>query len=248
MADKSPKAVVIGVGAREGLGAGLAIRFAAAGHHVLLAGRTPEKIDHVAAVIAKNGGRATPVPTDTTREADITRLFDLAMAEDATSGPADLIVYNAGNNMRTPLRDMSAELFETFWRTNCFGGFLVARETARRLVPLGRGTLIFTGATGSLRSAAGFAHFAASKAGLRALAQSAAREFGPLGLHIAHVIIDGGINGERLRSRFPERFEELGDAGFLSIPAIAETYWQIHRQHPSAWTHEVDLRPFKEPF
>jgi NAD(P)-dependent dehydrogenase (short-subunit alcohol dehydrogenase family) len=128
------------------------------------------------------------------------------------------------------------------------GGFLVGRETARRLVPLGRGTLIFTGASASLRGKPGFAHFAAAKAGLRAIAQSMAREYGPHGLHVAHVVIDGGIDGERLRRRLPRSVEERGEDGLLAIDAIAEAYWRLHRQPRSAWTHEIDLRPFKESF
>jgi len=130
----------------------------------------------------------------------------------------------------------------------CFGGFLVGREAARRLAPLGRGTVIFTGASASLRGKPGFAHFAAAKSGLRMIAQSMAREFGPQGLHVAHVVIDGGIHGERLLSRRPQLLAERGEDGLLDVDAIAETYWQIHRQARSAWAHEVDLRPFKENF
>jgi NAD(P)-dependent dehydrogenase (short-subunit alcohol dehydrogenase family) len=130
----------------------------------------------------------------------------------------------------------------------CFGGFLVGREAARRLAPLGRGTIIFTGASASLRGKPGFAHFAAAKAGLRMIAQSMAREYGPLGIHVAHVVIDGGIEGDRLLSRMPNLAAERGEAGLLGIDAIADTYWNIHRQRRSAWTQEVDLRPFKEPF
>jgi NAD(P)-dependent dehydrogenase (short-subunit alcohol dehydrogenase family) len=144
--------------------------------------------------------------------------------------------------------EIGSDTFEAFWRMNCFGGFLVGREAAKRMSPLGRGTILFTGATGSLRGSAGFAHFAASKAGLRMVAQSMAREFGPQGLHIAHIIIDGGIDGERLRTRFAEFMASKGADGVLNINAIAEAYWQIHLQHPSAWTHELDLRPFKEAF
>ncbi len=134
------------------------------------------------------------------------------------------------------------------WRVACFGGFLVGREAARRMVPTGRGTVIFTGASGSLRGRPGFAHFAAAKAGLRMIAQSMAREYGPQGLHVAHVIVDGGINGERLRVGIPQFVAAKGDDGLLDLDAIAEAYWQIHTQHPTAWTHEVDLRPYKEPF
>jgi NAD(P)-dependent dehydrogenase (short-subunit alcohol dehydrogenase family) len=185
---------------------------------------------------------------DTTSEADIVRLFDRAMAPGGGFDPADLVVYNAGNNRRVDFRELSAETFEEFWRIGCLGGFLVGREAARRLVPLGRGTVIFTGASASLRGRPGFAHFAAAKAGLRAIAQSMAREYGPQGIHVAHVVIDGGIAGERLLSRVPNLLEERGKDGLLGIDAIAGAYWQVHRQHRSAWTHEIDLRPFKEPF
>lgn len=242
------KAVVVGVGAERGLGAALCRRFAAEGHHVLVAGRTPEKISAVAATITAAGGRATAIVTDTTVEADVTALFDRAMADDDGSGPADLVVFNAGNNQRIDFREVTADQFEALWRVGCFAGFLVGREAARRLVPLGRGTVIFTGASASLRGRPGYAQFAAAKAGLRMVAQSMAREFGPQGIHVAHVVVDGGISGERLLNRMPQVAEQRGPDGLLDIEAIAETYWHIHHQHRSAWTHEVDLRPFKESF
>lgn len=244
----APTAIVIGVGAERGLGAALCRRFAAEGYHVLVAGRTLDKIEQVARTIVAAGGRAEPVPTDTTREGDVARLFDQAMSPNDDREPADLVVFNAGNNKRIDFREISAAQFEDFWRVGCFGGFLAGREAARRLVPLGRGTVIFTGASGSLRGKPGFAQFAASKAGLRMIAQSMAREYGPQGLHVAHVVIDGGIDGERLRNRGPEMTKERGEDGLLGIDAIAEAYWQIHRQPRSAWTQEIDLRPFKEAF
>ena len=245
---RQPTAVVVGVGAEQGVGAAVARRFAKEGHHVLVAGRTPAKIEQVVGSIASAGGSAEAVLTDATRELDVVALFDRAMAPGNGREPADLVVFNAGNNQRMDFREVTAQLFEDFWRVGCFAGFLVGREAARRLAPLGRGTMIFTGASGSLRGKAGFAQFAAAKAGLRMVSQSMAREFGPLGLHVAHVVIDGGINGHRLRSRRPQIVEERGEDGLLGVEAIAETYWQIHRQQRSAWTQEVDLRPFKEPF
>ena len=139
-----------------------------------------------------------PSPTDATREAEVVRLFDRAMAPGDGRDPADVVVFNAGNNQQIDFREVTAQLFEDFWRVGCFAGFLVGREAARRLVPLGRGTVIFTGASGSLRGKPGFAQFAAAKAGLRMISQSMAREFGAAGVHVAHVVIDGGINGERL--------------------------------------------------
>ncbi len=244
----APAAVVVGVGAERGLGAALCRRFAAEGHHVLVAGRTPDKIGQVARTIVAAGGSAEPVAMDATREEDVARLFDRAMAPGEGFEPADIVVSNAGNNQRIDFRALTARQFEDFWRVGCLGGFLVGREAARRLVPLGRGTVIFTGASASLRGKPGFAHFAAAKAGLRMVAQSMAREYGPQGLHIAHVVIDGGIDGERLHRRAPELIEKRGDNGLLGIDAIAEAYWQIHRQARSAWTQELDLRPFKETF
>jgi NAD(P)-dependent dehydrogenase (short-subunit alcohol dehydrogenase family) len=235
---------VIGVGAERGLGAALCRRFASGGYHVLVAGRTLSKIEEVAETIESSGGSAEPIVADTTREEDVIRLFDRAMSPGDRKDPADLIVYNAGNNQHINFRDLTAAEFEAFWRVGCFGGFLAGREAARRLVPLGRGTIIFTGASASLRGKPGYAHFAAAKAGLRMIAQSMAREYGSLGLHVAHVVIDGGIDGERLRTRRPQSDPQ----DMLQLDAITETYWHIHRQERSAWTHEVDLRPFKETF
>lgn len=235
------EAIIIGVGAEQGLGAAVARRFAREGHRVLAGGRTRAKLEAVVAGIEAAGGRAEAVVADATDSLEIGKLFDRA-------GDPEIVVFNAGVNIRTPFRDLSVETFEEAWRTNTLGGFVVGREAARRMVPKGRGTLIFTGATASLRGAANFAAFASAKAGLRALAQSAARELGPLGLHVAHAVIDGGIDGERLRARRPERVAAAGEDGLLNIDAIAEAYWQLHRQHRSAWTLELDLRPYKEPF
>jgi NAD(P)-dependent dehydrogenase (short-subunit alcohol dehydrogenase family) len=243
-----PVAVVVGVGAERGLGAALCRRFAAEGHHVLVAGRTADKIEQVVRTIRAQRGSAEPVLADATREDDVIRLFDRAMAAGPGLDPVDLVVYNAGNNRRLDFRELSAQQFEDFWRIGCFGGFLVGREAARRLVPLGRGTVLFTGASASLRGKPGFAHFAAAKAGLRMVAQSMAREYGPLGIHVAHIVIDGGIYGDRLLSVRPQLVQERGEDGLLGVDAIAQTYWDFHRQQRSAWAQEIDLRPFKEPF
>ena len=241
-----PSCIVVGVGAEDGLGGALCKRFAKNGElHVFAAGRTKPRLDALVGRITGAGGTATAVPSDTTQEAEVVRLFEVA--QQATGGPPSVVLYNAGNNAFVDFRKTEAAFFEDMWRVACFGGFLVGREAARRMIP-GGGTVIFTGATGSIRGRPGFAHFASAKAGLRAIAQAMAREYGPEGLHVAHVIIDGGIDGERLKVGIPQFVAMKGEDGLLNHDAIADTYWHIHTQHRTAWTHEVDLRPFKEPF
>jgi NAD(P)-dependent dehydrogenase (short-subunit alcohol dehydrogenase family) len=243
-----PTALVVGVGAEKGLGAALARKFASCGYHVLVAGRTQTKIEQVARTISESGGSAEAIATDATDEASIIKMFDRAMSPGAGFDPVDLVVSNAGNNQKIDFREITAAQFEDFWRVGCFSGFLVGREAARRLVPLGRGTIIFTGASASIRGKPGFAHFSAAKAALRMISQSMAREYGPLGIHVAHVVVDGGIAGERLLKRMPGLAQERGEDGLLGIDAIAEAYWFIHKQPRSAWTQELDLRPYKEVF
>ena len=243
-----PTALVAGVGAEQGIGAAVCRRFAAEGYHVLAAGRTEAKLDAVADTVRKAGGSIKTLVVDLTQEAAVIDLFDQAMAPGAGLEPASVVVFNAGDNRMIDFREVEAALFEAFWRVGCFAGFLVGREAARRLVPLGRGTVIFTGASGSLRGKPGFAQFAAAKAGLRMVAQSMAREYGPMGLHVAHAIIDGGVAGARLLNAAPRLAEIRGDDGLPDGDAIAEAYWQIHRQPRSAWSQEIELRPFKETF
>jgi NAD(P)-dependent dehydrogenase (short-subunit alcohol dehydrogenase family) len=245
MTTLQPTAIVAGVGSQHGLGAALARRFAIEGHRVIVSGRTEEKIAEVASAIIDRGGNAEAFRADATVESDVVALFDFAQS---SGHVVDLVVFNAGNNVRHDFRTMPAELFEQTWRVATFGGFLVGREAARRLTPLANGTIIFTGATASLRGKPPFTAFASAKAGLRSLAQSMAREFGPLGIHVAHVVIDGGIDGDKLNSAVPQLKAQRGVDGLLNIDAIAEAYWHLHGQHRSAWTHELELRPFKEPF
>jgi NAD(P)-dependent dehydrogenase (short-subunit alcohol dehydrogenase family) len=238
-------AIVVGVGSEQGLGAALARRFASGDHRVIISGRTEAKIARVVRAIGDRGGKAEAFTADATSESDVVALFDFA---EASGHVLDLVVFNAGNNVRHDFRTMPAELFEQTWRVATFGGFLVGREAARRLAPSGQGTIIFTGATASLRGKPPFTAFASAKAGLRSLAQSMAREFGPVGIHVAHVVIDGGIDGEKLNTAVPRLKDQRGADGLLNIDAIADAYWHLHTQHRSAWTHELDLRPFKEPF
>jgi len=239
------KAVVIGVGPSKGLGATLARRFAREGLKVYLAGRTAEKLERIAAEIRAAGGRALPVATDATVEGDVISLFERVSGD---PGSLDIVACNVDSNQRAPLLETSGDMFRQLWLQNAYAGFLARREAARVMIDQGHGTLFFTGASASLRARPPFTAFAAAKSALRALAQGMAREFGPQGIHVVHVIIDGVINGERARNAFPEFVAQKGADGLLDLDAIADTYWLLHGQQRSAWTHELDLRPFKEPF
>ena len=219
------KIALIG-GAGEGLGAALGRRFAAEGFEVALCSRTgPEK-------------------ADLRNEGEVIALFDRLEAR----APVEVAVFNAGANFRASILDTPAEMFEKVWRLGCYAGFLFGREAARRMVPRGRGTILFTGATASVRGSAQFAAFAAAKGGLRQVAQSMARELGPKNIHVAHVVIDGMIDNRRTRERMAERARELPADGMLATDAIAELFWQFHAQPRSAWTFEADLRPWAEKF
>jgi NAD(P)-dependent dehydrogenase (short-subunit alcohol dehydrogenase family) len=239
-----PSAVVVGVGPDQGLGAALAGRFAAEGLCVYLVGRTAAKLERVAGEIASRNGKAIAWTGDATVEAEVMRLFETVARDSAP----ELVVYNVDRNERAPLLETGADLFEDLWRKNCLGGFLVGREAIRAFLPGGRGTLFFTGATASLRARPPFTAFAAAKTGLRVLAQGMAREFGPQGIHVVHTVIDGVIDGERARRQFPELVEAKGGDGLLDPEAIAATYWALHCQPKTAWTHEIDLRPYRESF
>jgi NAD(P)-dependent dehydrogenase (short-subunit alcohol dehydrogenase family) len=226
------------------LGAAVARRFAAGGVIVALTGRNAERVDAIAAAIGSSGGQARALPGDVSSVDDVNRLI----VDAAALGPLHVAVFNAGNAVRgTPL-ELTPEQFETTWRGSTYAGYLFARAALPRLIAAGGGSLLFTGATASLRGRGPFVAFAAAKAGLRSVAQSFAREYGPQGVHVAHVVIDGGIDGERLRTNAPQHAAEAGTDGLLHPDAIAETYWQLHQQHRSAWTHELDLRPYKETF
>jgi NAD(P)-dependent dehydrogenase (short-subunit alcohol dehydrogenase family) len=238
-------AVVIGVGPERGLGASLAKHFAAQGLHVFIAGRSADKLTQIAEKITEQGGAVTAITADATLEQDIERLF-AAIRQQAY--PLAIAAYNVDSNIAAPLLETDSELFTRLWQQNCLGGFLFGKQVIEIMRKQGHGTLIFTGATASLRAKPPFTAFATAKAGLRALAQGMAREFSPQGIHVVHAIIDGVIDGERARTQFANYVAAKGDDGLLKLEAIAQTYWAIHQQHPSAWTHELDLRPFKEPF
>lgn len=238
-------AVVIGVGPEQGLGAALAKHFAAQGLFVFIAGRSANKLQLVAEKITQQGGKVTAVVTDATLEQDVERLFAEIQKQ---AYPLGIAVYNVDSNISAPLLETDSEVFTRLWQQNCYGGFLFGKQALKMMQQQGQGTLIFTGATASLRARPPFTAFAAAKAGLRALAQGMAREFAPQGVHVVHTIIDGVIDGERARTQFADYVAAKGDDGLLQLEAIAQTYWAIHQQHPSAWTQELDLRPFKEPF
>jgi NAD(P)-dependent dehydrogenase (short-subunit alcohol dehydrogenase family) len=213
-------------GAGEGLGAALGRRFGQGGLDVVLSSRT-------------QGQRA-----DLRDEAQVVDLFDRVEKR----GPIEVAVFNAGANFRASILDTPADMFEKVWRLGCYAGFLFGREAAKRMAPRGKGTILFTGATASVRGAAQFAAFAAAKGGLRQVAQSMARELGPKNIHVAHVVIDGMIDNRRTRERMAERAKELPADGMLATDAIAELFWQLHVQPRSAWTFEADLRPWAEKF
>ena len=234
--------LILGAGAPDGVGGALARRFAREGLHVIVTGKTLEKVAAVAAEIDEGGGSVEALRVDVTSAADQDALF--AHAEE--QGEIAAVLYNAGNNAVNPFEELSAEQFEDFWRIGCFGGFLTAQRAMPVLRNQGHGSIIFTGASGSLRGKSNFAHFASSKAALRNLAQSLAREYGPQGVHVSHVIIDGVIGGDRARKGFPAYLESLGEDGALSPDAIADAFWYIHTQPRTAWTQELDLRPIRE--
>lgn len=234
--------IVLGAGASQGVGGALSRRFASEGQHVIISGRTTERIEALAQEVSDAGGSAEGISVDVTAEADLDALFEHA----AQKGPINAVLYNVGNNAVIPFEKLEPKTVETFWRVGCFGAFLTAKRAVPIMKAQGHGSLFFTGASGSMRGKPNFAHFASMKAGLRMLAQSLAREFGPDGIHVAHFVIDGVIDGEMVRSRFGEYVEKLGEDGCLSPDAIAEAYWHVNSQPKSAWTHEMDLRPFKE--
>ena len=230
-------AIVMGVGPEQGLGAQLCRRFAGLGLHVFVAGRTRTKLDKVVSLIEADGNRASAYVVDTTNEAEVISLFD----EVSPAGPLSVGIYNAGNNTPGRIIDMQAAYFENSWKIGCFGGFLFAREALKKMRGSG-GTLLFTGASASLRGRPGFGAFNSSKAALRTLAQALAKEYGPENIHVGHVIVDGAINGEKIKTRWPEYAEKLGDEGMISIDGIVDAYEFLYKQPVTAWTFEVDLR------
>ena len=232
-------AAVLGVG--PGLGAAVARRFAREDFAVGLMARGEESLAAAREEVEGSGGTALSITADATDAASVASAFDRVREE---LGEPEVFVYNAGAFQMGGILELSPEQFDDCFRANCSGAFYGAQQVLPAMVEMGRGTIILTGATAALRGSAKFAALATGKFGLRALAQSMAREFGPQGIHVAHVIIDGQINTPRLREDQPDREESTT----LSPDSIAETYWQLHAQDPTAWTLELDLRPALESF
>ncbi|MGI9432102.1 MAG: SDR family NAD(P)-dependent oxidoreductase, partial [Myxococcota bacterium] len=220
-------------------GAQLCRRFAGEGLHVLVAGRSQDKLTAVVDSIQGDGGSAEAVVADATSEADTRALFDRA------GDTLDLAIYNAGNNTPGRIVDMDAAYFEQSWRVCCFGGFLFGREAVRRMQSRG-GTLLFTGASASLRGRSFFGAFNSSKAGLRTLAQAMAKEYAADGIHVGHVVVDGAIGGEKIIKGLPDYADKLGEEGMISIEGIVDGYAFLYHQPNRAWTFELDVRTSKE--
>jgi NAD(P)-dependent dehydrogenase (short-subunit alcohol dehydrogenase family) len=237
--------VALVIGAGDATGGAIARRFAREGLTACVVRRNADKLAPLVERIEAAGGRARAFGTDARKEDAMIALVDGIERE---IGAIEVAVFNVGGNVSFPIRETTARVYYKVWEMACFAGFLLGREAARVMVPRGRGTILFTGASASLRGRAGFAAFSGAKHALRALAQSMAKELGPLGIHVAHVVIDGAIDTEWIRQNFPQRAALKAQDGILDPEAIADNYWLIHRQPRSAWTHELDLRPWTEPW
>jgi short-subunit dehydrogenase len=234
-------ALVIGAG--DATGGAIAKRFAKGGYIACATRRTADKLQPLIDEIQAAGGQARGFASDARQEEEVIKLVEQIESEVA---PIEVMVFNIGANVPCSILEETSRKYFKIWEMACMGGFLTGREVARRMVKRGRGTIIFTGATASLRGAANFAAFAGAKHALRALAQSMARELGPKGIHVAHVIVDGAIDTEFIRENFPERYAMKERDGILNPDHIAENYWHLHTQPRDAWTHELDLRPWME--
>jgi NAD(P)-dependent dehydrogenase (short-subunit alcohol dehydrogenase family) len=232
--------VLLVAGAGDGLGRSIALRFAREGYAVALVARNSERLEKLA---KESGGHA--FAADLSDEAQVVELFE---SVETKLGAISAVAFVAATRTQAPVAETSLEDFERVWRQSCLNGFLVGREAARRMLPRRRGTILFTGASGSVRPRAGFAAFDSAKGGLRFLAQSMARELGPQGIHVATVLIDGAIDSPMMWRDYRSRMEKLGADGAVHPDAAADAYWQLHCQPRNAWTQEVDLRPWSQPF
>ncbi|WP_374386843.1 SDR family NAD(P)-dependent oxidoreductase [Sandaracinobacter sp.] len=239
----APQRSVAVVGAGDFIGAAICRRFAAEGFHVHGGRRQGEKLGPLADEIAASGGRFTGHTLDARNEDSVTAFLNAANA----TAPLEAVIFNIGANVNFPLLETTERVFRKVWEMACYAGFLTGREAARHLIANGGGSIFFTGATASTRGGKGYAAFASAKAGLRLLAQSMARELGPQNIHVAHLVIDAGVDTDFVRQRYAERgITEIPEGALMNPASIAETYWQLHRQPRDAWTHELDLRPHGE--
>jgi NAD(P)-dependent dehydrogenase (short-subunit alcohol dehydrogenase family) len=234
---------VLVVGAGDATGGAIARRFAREGLVACVTRRSADKLEPLAAQIRAEGGEAHGFASDARKEGDVEALVAHIEREIA---PIEVAVFNIGANVRFGVLETTERVYRKVWEMGTLAGFLMGREVAKAMVARGHGTILFTGATASLRGSAGFAAFAGAKHALRALAQSMARELGPQGIHVAHVVIDGAIDTRFIAENFPERYALKDRDGILAPDAIAENYWNLHCQAKSAWTHELDLRPWLE--
>ncbi len=239
---QSKVALVIGAG--DSTGGAIARRFAREGYIACVTRRHGDKLEPLVRRIQGDGGQARAFGSDARREEQVTELFETIERD---IGPIEVMSFNVGGNVRFPIRETTTRVYTKVWEMCALGGFLAGREAARVMVPRKRGTILFTGATASVRGGAGYAAFAGGKHALRALAQSMARELGPEGVHVAHVVVDGAIDTDFTRQRAPDTYESRKAVdGILNPESIAENYWMLHKQPRDAWTHELDVRPWTE--
>ena len=239
----SRKGICCVIGTGDATGSAVARRFAREGFTVCVARRNKDALTALVDQITAQGGQARAFGLDARREDQVVEFFRQIETE---VGPIEAVIFNVGGNVRFPILETTAQKYFKVWEMCAMAGFLVGREAARAMLPRGRGTILFTGATASLRGSAGFAAFAGGKAALRALAQSMARELGPQGLHVAHVVIDGIIDTAFAREHFAEVVRTAGPDGILNPDHIADAYWWLYQQPRDAWTFELDLRPSTE--
>lgn len=234
-------AIIIGAG--DALGGAIARRFAREGLVAVPSRRKIKPLGELVARIEAEGGKAEGIPCDARDEEAVIGLFDRVENE---IGPVEAFVFNTGAQHRSSILEMTTRIYRQVWESAAFAGFVTGREAARRMAERGRGTIIFTGATASVRGGANFASFASAKHALRALAQSMARELGPMGVHVGHIIVDGMIDSDAVRGKFPEEVDALPEGGMLDPDHIADAYWAMHVQPKDAWTFEMDIRPSVE--
>lgn len=240
----APVALIVGAG--DYIGAAIAKRFAREGFTVCLGRRNGDKLAPLIDEIAAAGGTAHGFTMDARDEDSTAQVFAQIEAE---IGPLEVVIFNVGGNVRFPILDTTARVFRKVWEMACFAGFFSGREAARYMVPRGRGCIFFTGASASMRGNAGFAAFAAGKAGLRALAQSMARELGPKGIHVAHLVIDAGVDTAFVRDLWTKQGkdpDQMPPDSLMNPDSVANAYWTLFGQSRDAWTFEMDIRPYGE--